>query len=113
MGATVRWAKGSIVEGIVTRLTDFGAFVQLAPGVEALVHISELSDGHVRSVGHAVSEGQTVQAKVLEVDEERRRISLSIKQLADAPDYTGPQSQAPEPSGPQPKRKRPLKGGLD
>jgi small subunit ribosomal protein S1 len=113
LGASVRWPEGSIAEGIVTRLAEFGAFIELNPGVEGLVHISELSSAHIRSVSDAVREGQTVQAKVLEVDEERRRISLSIKQLATVADYTGAASDADEAPKPVRKRKRPLKGGLE
>lgn len=111
-GASVRWPMASTAEGIVTRLTDFGAFVELAPGVEGLVHISELSENRVRSVSEAVREGETVQAKVLEVDEDRRRISLSIKALRLDPNYTGQASAEPEPQVAK-QRKRPLRGGLD
>lgn len=111
-GASVRWPAGSVVEGRVTRLADFGAFVELAGGVEGLVHISELGSGFVRSVGDVVSEGDLVQAKVIDVDEESRRISLSIKQLAISPDYTGQPGGQDEPAKPKSKRKRPLKGGL-
>ena len=57
--------------------------------------------------------GQTVRAKVLEVDEDRRRIALSIKQLTTDPDYTGADSPDSEPQKPKTKRKKPLKGGLD
>ena len=114
MGASVRWPTGSIAEGIVTRITEFGAFVELAPGVDGLVHISELSDGHIRAVTEVCREGDHVQAKVLEVDEDRRRIALSIKQLATVADYTGPAADQPaSPETPKRKRKRPLKGGLD
>jgi len=111
MGASVRWAANSIVEGTVKRITDFGAFVELTAGVEGLVHISELSDKRVRSVGDVLSEGQTVKAKVLSVDEEKRRISLSIKQAASE---VAAQQAAEEPQQRRrPKRKRPLRGGLD
>jgi len=113
MGASVRWPADSVAQGTVTRVTEFGAFVQLAPGVEGLVHISELSDTRVQRVSDVAKEGQSVQAKVLNVDEDRRRISLSIKQLADMADYTGLAAAADEPPRPKKKRKKPLKGGLD
>jgi len=113
VGASVRWPADSVAEGVVKRTTDFGAFVELTPGVEGLVHISELSDTRVRAVVEVVREGDTVQAKVLSVDEDQRRIALSIKQLKTMPDYTGPGSAEPEPSKPRKKRKKPLKGGLD
>jgi small subunit ribosomal protein S1 len=108
-GASVRWPAESVVEGRVKRVTDFGAFVELSPGVEGLVHISELSHEFVRSPQEAVQEGQTIQAKVLSVDEESRRISLSIKQATEAP----AQPSSLPPRRPENKRKRPLKGGLD
>ena len=111
-GASVRWPVDGIVEGNVTRIADFGAFVELVPGVEGLIHISELADHRVRSVHEVVREGQLVQAKVLSVDEEQRRMSLSIKQLAATPGYTGMADEA-EAAKPQEKRKKPLKGGLD
>ena len=114
MGAAARWPVQTAVRGIVTRLAEFGAFVELASGVEGLVHISELSESHIRSASEVVREGQTVEAKVLEVDEERRRISLSIKALTTSPDYTGASTGEPdEPEAPRPDRKRPRKGGLD
>ncbi len=113
MGADVRWPVDSVVEGKVSKITDFGAFVQLAPGVEGLVHISELSDSRVSGVREVVQEGQVVQAKVISVDEDRRRMALSIKQVAAMPDYTGPESAKPEPGKQESKRKKPLRGGLD
>ncbi|MGQ9649470.1 MAG: S1 RNA-binding domain-containing protein [Phycisphaerae bacterium] len=113
VGASVRWPVNSVVSGTVKRIAAFGAFVELIPGVEGLVHISELSDQRVRSVGDVVKEGQSVQAKVLEVDEESRRISLSIKQLASVPEYTGESSASTAPAAEPKKRKKPLKGGLD
>lgn len=115
VGASVRWPSESLVEGTVTRLTDFGAFVELTPGVEGLVHISELDSKRVASVQAVVSEGQTVQAKVLDVDEERRRISLSIKQVS-APSSPAEGTQADLQAVQNrldKKRKTPRKGGLD
>ncbi len=74
------FTEGDIVEGKVTRLADFGAFVELAEGVDGLVHISQLSNDHVKKVASVVQVGQTVSVKILEVDPASRRISLSIKQ---------------------------------
>jgi small subunit ribosomal protein S1 len=113
MGASVRWPADSSVKGVVTRLADFGAFVEIAPGVEGLIHISELDVGRVRTVSDAVREGELVEAKVLEVDEERRRISLSIKAVRTDPAYTGEGAEPPPLGEPGKKRKRPLRGGLD
>jgi small subunit ribosomal protein S1 len=78
-GASARWAVGNKVTGTVMRTTDFGAFVQLAEGVEGLVHISELSDQHVKSVDAVVREGDSVEVRILDVNEETHRISLSMK----------------------------------
>ncbi|MGH2795108.1 MAG: 30S ribosomal protein S1 [Actinomycetota bacterium] len=76
-----------IIDGQVTKLVPFGAFVRVADGVEGLVHISELADRHVETAEQVVTVGQPVQVKIIEVDSERRRISLSIKQASpDAPD---------------------------
>ncbi|MBI4578725.1 MAG: S1 RNA-binding domain-containing protein, partial [Planctomycetes bacterium] len=79
------------------------------------IHISELSEDRIRKVDDVVQVGQTVQAKVLEVDEERRRMSLSIRALHTDPQYTGEESAPPTPPPPQTpkKRKKPLKGGLE
>jgi small subunit ribosomal protein S1 len=124
-GAAIRWPAGNIVEGRVTRTADFGAFVELTPGVEGLVHISELSRERVRSVADAVKVDQTVNVKVLDVEEDARRISLSIKQASENPQYAMPQAAAGATSGastaaeatppppPPKKRKKPLKGGLE
>ena len=112
MGAAARWPVGGVVSGVVKRLAEFGAFIEITAGVEGLVHISEISHERIRAVGDALQAGQSVQAKVLEVDEDRRRISLSIKQLTTMAEYTGP-AAVEEPAKPQPKRKKPLKGGLD
>ncbi|MFA6134147.1 MAG: S1 RNA-binding domain-containing protein [Phycisphaerae bacterium] len=115
-GASSRWPVNSLVTGVVKRLTDFGAFIELTPGVEGMAHISELSDGHVKSVSDAVQEGQSVQAKVISVDEDRRRIALSIKQAFTSAEYTGgpaAEAAADQPAAPARKRTKPLKGGLD
>jgi small subunit ribosomal protein S1 len=111
-GASVRWPKDSVIEGTVRRLTTFGAFVELTPGVEGLIHISEISANHVRSVGDVIKEGDQVEAKVLSVDEDRRRIGLSIKQgpaAAAAVSDNGAESTEP---AQKKTRKKPLRGGL-
>jgi len=118
LGASARWPVDSSVTGVVKRLAEFGAFVEITAGVEGLVHISEISHERIRTVGDALQVGQTVQAKVLEVDEDRRRIGLSIRQLLAAVEQAQaasmPTTPTPEdPAKPQPKRKKPLKGGLE
>ena len=74
---------GDVLEGNVTKVVAFGAFVEILPGVEGLVHISELADHHVESPSEVVEPGTSLNVKILEIDEERRRLSLSIKQVAE------------------------------
>ncbi|MFC6348042.1 30S ribosomal protein S1 [Vagococcus carniphilus] len=76
-----RAAVDSILEGTVNRLTSFGAFVEVLPGVEGLVHISQISHKHIATPHEALQEGQVVTVKVLDVSEENKRIGLSIKAL--------------------------------
>ena len=66
----------------MTRIAEFGAFVELAPGVEGLIHVSELSTQRVRRVRDIVSEGQPVEVEILSVDPAARRIGLSLKKIA-------------------------------
>ncbi|HEY5977560.1 MAG TPA: 30S ribosomal protein S1 [Solirubrobacterales bacterium] len=73
--------SGDVLEGTVTKVVAFGAFVEILPGVEGLVHISELADHHVESPSEVVEPGTTLNVKILEIDEERRRLSLSIKRV--------------------------------
>lgn len=74
------YAAGQVVDGRVMRIAPFGSFVELEPGVEGLVHISELADYHVAEPSEVVSEGEDVLVKVLRVQPEERRISLSLKE---------------------------------
>ena len=73
--------SGDVLEGTVTKVVAFGAFVEILPGVEGLVHISELADHHVESPSEVVEPGTVLNVKILEIDEERRRLSLSIKRV--------------------------------
>jgi small subunit ribosomal protein S1 len=73
--------SGDVLEGTVTKVVAFGAFVEILPGVEGLVHISELADHHVESPTEVVEPDSKLNVKILEIDEERRRLSLSIKQV--------------------------------
>ncbi len=79
-----KYQAGEIIEGQVTKLVPFGAFVRVAPGIEGLVHISELSDQHVDTPESVLSVGDQVRVKVIEVDVARRRISLSMRQVGAA-----------------------------
>jgi len=103
------FTEKSVVKGKVTRLTEFGAFVELVAGVEGLIHISEMSDKRIKTCSEVVQAGQEVEARVLGIDKDQRRISLSIKALQEA---TPQETQASaEPAKPK-KRKKPLRGGL-
>jgi small subunit ribosomal protein S1 len=75
------YGEGDTLDGEVTKVVQFGAFVQILPGVEGLVHISELAQHHVESPGEVVAPGDSVRVKILEVDDERRRLSLSVKRV--------------------------------
>jgi predicted RNA-binding protein with RPS1 domain len=77
-----KYHVGATVRGVVSRIAQFGAFVKLEPGVEGLVHVSELANRHVRSVGDVVKEGEPVECRVLSIDPDEQRMSLSIKALA-------------------------------
>ena len=78
-----KYPVGAIVEGKVTKLVTFGAFVDLGEGVEGLVHISEMAKSHVDAPSQVCQVGDTVQVKVMEIDLDRRRISLSMKAAAE------------------------------
>ena len=73
--------ENDVVEGRVTKVVTFGAFVEILPGVEGLVHISELAQHHVENPREVVSQGQAVNVKIIEIDGERRRLSLSLKRV--------------------------------
>jgi ribosomal protein S1 len=79
-GIEQRYAVGSVVPATITRLADFGAFAELEPGVEGLIHISELADIAVAEPLKVVHAGDKVTVKVLRVDPKRQRIGLSIRQ---------------------------------
>jgi small subunit ribosomal protein S1 len=81
--------EGDTVEGKVTKVVTFGAFVEILPGVEGLVHISELAQHHVENPREVVAQGQDVKVLILEVDAERRRLSLSMKRVDGAGDEVG------------------------
>jgi small subunit ribosomal protein S1 len=89
------YAEGDVVQGKVTKVVTFGAFVEILPGVEGLVHISELAQHHVENPREVVSQGQPVNVKIIEVDGERRRLSLSLKRVEEGegvelPEHTRP-----------------------
>ncbi len=75
------YEQGDVVEGRVTKVVTFGAFIEVVPGVEGLVHISELATHHVENPREIVQQGESVRAKIIEMDAERRRLSLSLKRV--------------------------------
>ena len=79
--ASDRFAIGTIVSGKVARMTDFGAFVELLPGVDALLHVSQISRNHVDKPSDVLSIGQEIEAKVVDFSAEDHKISLSMKAL--------------------------------
>jgi small subunit ribosomal protein S1 len=116
---STKYPVTSVVSGKVTRVMDFGAFVRLESGVEGLVHVSELSHKRVWRPSDVLSEGQQVEAKVLSIDQENQRMSLSIKALEAKPepvkkegDVSPPEDDAPSPPRQPVVYKTPLKGGL-
>ena len=94
--AAEKYPEGSIVQGKVVRITDFGAFVELEPGLDGLVHISQCAPTRVAKVEDAVQVGQVVHVKVLGVDPEKKRISLSIRQALEEENYAPAEEAAPE-----------------
>jgi small subunit ribosomal protein S1 len=75
------YREGDVVEGRVAKVVTFGAFVEILPGVEGLVHISELAAHHVENPREVVSQGEGVDVRILEIDGDRRRLSLSLKRV--------------------------------
>ena len=110
-----RFPVGTIVHGTISRLADFGAFVRLATGVEGLVHLSELAHHRVHKITNHVKEGQEVDVKVLSVEPERQRMSLSLKAAQQPPaDAVKPDEPEVEEAPRElalPKHRGPLKGG--
>lgn len=114
--ANERYATDMIISGTVTRTTEFGAFVEVEPGMEGLIHISELSDKRVASASNVVKPGDPVQVQVLELDRDARRLSLSLKRAQRAAAVAAAPAPAPaEPEKPSKKQKKKpeLRGGLD
>ena len=86
--AAEKYAVGNIVEGKIARMTDFGAFIELEPGVDALLHVSQISRAHVDKPSDVLKVGQEVTAKVVDFNEEEKKISLSMKVLEPAKEET-------------------------
>ena len=79
--ATEKYAVGNVVSGKVARMTDFGAFVELEAGVDALLHVSQISKEHVAKPADVLAIGQEITAKIVDFNEADRKISLSVKAM--------------------------------
>jgi ribosomal protein S1 len=115
--AEQNFPPGTTARGTVSRLANFGAFVRLGPGIEGLIHISELAHGRVRRVEDVLKEGQEVEVKILSVDPEAQRIALSFKATLAAPEGKGQEREEESDEPPRPlavtAKNRPLRGGMD
>jgi small subunit ribosomal protein S1 len=109
-----RYEPGDVVKGKVTKLTNFGVFVELEPGLEGLLHISELADHKVDSPEEVVKVGDEIEVKILRVDRGERKIGLSRKKAQwSKPEGEREDGAMPaEPSAETPKETKELKGGL-
>ena len=98
--AASKYKQGDIVTGKIARMADFGAFVELEPGVDALLHVSQISKEHITKPSDVLAKGQEITAKIVSFDEEKQKISLSIKELLkgddDAADEAAPEEVAAE-----------------
>jgi small subunit ribosomal protein S1 len=98
---------GSIVSGKVQRITNFGAFVEVAPGIEGLVHISQVAHRHIATPHEVLKEGQDVQVKILDINPSDKRISLSIKETEEAPAASEKTERPRSNKGDKPDRRQP------
>jgi 4-hydroxy-3-methylbut-2-enyl diphosphate reductase len=83
-----KYQVGQVINGKIVQIKDYGAFVELEPGLDGLVHISEIAHKRVTNIADEISVGQDVDAKILEIDKEKKRISLSIKETLEPPIYS-------------------------
>jgi small subunit ribosomal protein S1 len=111
--AHINFPEGTVLTGPVMRIEPFGCFVELEPGVEGLVHISELAPTRVRSPHEVVKVGDQIQVKVLRVDRDERKIALSVKAVKEAEKQAEESAADATAEPPKPRVKNPnLKGGL-
>jgi small subunit ribosomal protein S1 len=97
---------GDIIDGTVTKLVNFGAFVRVRDGLEGLIHISELSNQRVAHPGDVVHEGQQLKLRIISLDSERHRLGLSLKQAEEAPARPAPEAVLAAPAGAAPSQPR-------
>ena len=98
-GAAEKYAIGTVVTGKVARMTDFGAFIELEPGIDALLHVSQISREHINKPSDVLKKGEEVTAKIVDFDEENKKISLSMKVLL--PEASGEQEAPKEEAAPE------------
>ena len=96
LNAAEKYAVGNIVEGKVARMTDFGAFIEIEAGIDALLHVSQISKAHVDKPADALKIGQVITAKVVDFNEEQKKISLSIKALDETAEEAAAEESATE-----------------
>ena len=94
-GAAEKFAVGTVVKGKVARMKEFGAFVELAPGIDALLHVSQISKDRIEKPSDVLTVGQEIEAKVVEFNEDEKKISLSIKALVE-PEEAETETEATE-----------------
>jgi small subunit ribosomal protein S1 len=108
-----KYPRGMLVKGKVSKIMDFGAFVEIEPGLEGLIHISELSPNRVRRIADIVKAGQEVEVRILKVEPEVKKMSLSLLPASKGTPVEEEESEEDDvPPAPKPERKVPLKGGL-
>jgi small subunit ribosomal protein S1 len=103
-----KYVAGEIVRGKVTKVTNFGVFVELEPGLEGLLHVSELADHKVESPEEIVKSGQELEVKILRVDTGERKIGLSLKRVQ----WAAEEGQAPAAAAAEAERPAPRLGGI-
>ena len=96
LNAAEKYAVGNVVEGKIARMTDFGAFIELEPGVDALLHVSQISRAHVEKPSDVLKVGQEIAAKVVDFNGEEKKISLSMKVLEPAQEPAAEAEEAVE-----------------
>jgi small subunit ribosomal protein S1 len=96
--AETRYEVGQVIEGVVTNVVSFGAFVRIEEGLEGLIHISELAEGSVSHPRNVVREGDTVHARVLNVDAANQRLGLSLRRVSEPAQAASEQRSGYEPS---------------
>ena len=113
VGAEHKYEKNSLIDGKVIGTTDFGAFVELEPGIEGLVHISELADHRIKNVQDILKVGDQKQFRILEIDEEQRKVRLSLKAVAEpAPSQVDEKSASHSSTAKKRQPRTDLKSGL-